>query len=325
VRTGEIIAMASIPDYDPNDPHQALDKTRINRLTTGVFEMGSTFKALTLAMALDSGKVTLGSSFDARVPLRYGRFTIHDYHAQKRILTVPEIFTYSSNIGTARMALQIGVPAHQAFLKKLGQLDRLRTELPESAEPLVPKHWGELNTVTIAFGHGLSVAPLQAVMGISALVNGGKLIPPTFLKRTQEEADALAKRVIKPETSDKMRYLMRLNAEVGSAKKADVPGFYVGGKTGTSEKVVGGRYSKTKLLTSFTAILPADQPRYMVLIMLDEPQPLPETHGYATSGWNAAPVAANVVTRIALPLGIEPRFDLPPSAQQILQATSSIR
>ncbi|HVX99566.1 MAG TPA: penicillin-binding protein 2 [Pseudorhodoplanes sp.] len=325
VRTGEIIAMVSIPDYDPNDPRQALDKTRINRLTTGVFEMGSTFKALTLAMALDSGKVTLGSSFDARMPLRYGKFTIHDYHAQKRVLTVPEIFTYSSNIGTARMALQIGVQGHQAFLKKLGQLDRLRTELPESAEPLVPRHWGELNTVTIAFGHGLSVAPLQAVMGISALVNGGKLIPPTFLKRTQEEADALATRVIKPETSDKMRYLMRLNAEVGSAKKADVPGFYVGGKTGTSEKVVGGRYSKTKLLTSFTAILPADQPRYLVLIMLDEPQPLPETHGYATSGWNAAPVAANVITRVALPLGIEPRFDVLPSAQQILQATSSIR
>jgi cell division protein FtsI (penicillin-binding protein 3) len=325
VRTGEIIAMVSIPDYDPNDPRQALDKTRINRLTTGVFEMGSTFKALTLAMALDSGKVTLGSSFDARMPLRYGKFTIHDYHAQKRVLTVPEIFTYSSNIGTARMALQIGVQGHQEFLKKLGQLDRLRTELPESAEPLVPRHWGELNTVTIAFGHGLSVAPLQAVMGISALVNGGKLIPPTFLKRTQEEAEALAKRVIKPETSDKMRYLMRLNAEVGSARKADVPGFYVGGKTGTSEKVVGGRYSKTKLLTSFTAILPADQPRYLVLIMLDEPQPLPETHGYATSGWNAAPVAANVITRVALPLGIEPRFDLLPSAQQILQATSSIR
>lgn len=325
VRTGEIVAMASLPDYDPNDPRQALDKTRINRLTTGVFEMGSTFKALTLAMALDSGKVSLGSTFDARVPLRYGKFDINDYHAQKRILTVPEIFTYSSNIGTARMALAIGVQGHQAFLKKLGQLDRLRTELPESAEPLLPRRWGELNTVTIAFGHGLSVAPLQAVMGISALMNGGKLIPPTFLKRTPQEADALAKRVIKAETGDKMRYLMRLNAEIGSAKKADVPGYYVGGKTGTSEKVVGGRYSKTRLLTSFTAVLPADDPRYLILVMLDEPQPLPETKGFATSGWNAAPVAANVVARVAPALGIEPRFDLPKAEQQILQVTSSIR
>ena len=217
--------MVSVPDYDPNNPRQANDPTRINRLTTGVFELGSTFKALTLAMALDSGKIDLNSSFDARVPLRYGKFNIHDYHAQRRVLTVPEIFTYSSNIGTARMALALGVEHHKWFLRKIGQLDRLRTELPESAEPLVPKRWGELNTVTIAFGHGLSVAPLQAVMAINALVNGGYLIPPTFMKRTEAEARALAVRVIKPETSDKMRYLMRLNAEKGTAKKADVEGY----------------------------------------------------------------------------------------------------
>jgi cell division protein FtsI (penicillin-binding protein 3) len=168
VNTGEIIAMVSEPDYDPNNPREANDPTRINRLTTGVYEMGSTFKALTIAMALDSGKATLNSTFDARQSLRYGKFEIHDYHAEHRVLTVPEIFTYSSNIGAARMALACGVEAHQAFLRKLGQLDRLRTELPESAEPLLPKHWGELNTVTIAFGHGMSVAPLQAVMGVAA-------------------------------------------------------------------------------------------------------------------------------------------------------------
>ena len=325
VRTGEIVAMVSLPDYDPNDPRQALDPTRINRLTTGVYELGSTFKALTVAMALDSGKITLGSSFDARNSLRYGKFNISDYHAQKRILTVPEIFTYSSNIGTARMALALGVQQHQAFLKKLGQLDRLRTELPESAEPLLPKRWGELNTVTIAFGHGLSVAPLQAVMGISALVNGGKLIPPTFRKRSEAEAGALAVQVIKPETSDRMRYLMRLNAEKGTATKANVAGFYVGGKTGTSEKVIGGRYSKSKLLTSFTAILPADNPRYLLLVMLDEPQGLPETHGYATSGWNTAPLTAAIIARIAPMLGIVPRFDLPTADKLILAATSSVR
>jgi cell division protein FtsI (penicillin-binding protein 3) len=291
---------------------------RINRLTTGVYELGSTFKALTLAMALDSGKVTLNSSFDARVPLRYGRFQIHDYHAQHRVLTVPEIFTYSSNIGTARIALAMGVEHHKWFLRKLGQLDRLRTELPESAEPLVPKRWGELNTVTIAFGHGLSVAPLQAVEGINALVNGGYLIPPTFMKRSKEEAMKLAKTVIKPETSVKMRYLMRLNAEIGTAREANVLGYYVGGKTGTSEKVVGGRYSKTKVLNTFTAILPADKPRYQLMIMLDEPQPLPETHGFSTSGWNAVPTAGKVIARIAPMLGIEPRFNLPPADQLIL-------
>ncbi|MGI8525647.1 MAG: peptidoglycan D,D-transpeptidase FtsI family protein [Pseudolabrys sp.] len=318
VRTGEIIAMVSEPDFDPNNPREANDPTRLNRLTTGVYEMGSTFKALTLAMALDSGKISLASSFDARVPLRYGKFEIHDFHAQKRVLTVPEIFTYSSNIGTARMALSLGVDYHKAFLKKLGQLDRLRTELPESAEPLVPKRWGELNTVTIAFGHGLSVAPLQAVMGISALVNGGMMIPPTFLKRSEAEAATLAHRVIKPETSDKMRYLMRLNVEKGTATRADVPGYYVGGKTGTSDKVVGGRYSKIKVLTSFTAILPADKPRYLLLVMLDEPQGSAETHGFTTSGWNAVPVGGAVVARVAPLLGLQPRFNLPAADQAIL-------
>jgi cell division protein FtsI (penicillin-binding protein 3) len=312
-----------VPDYDPNNPRQALDPTRINRLTTGVFEMGSTFKALTIAMALDSGKVTLKSAFDARVPLQYGKHIIHDFHPQNRVLTVPEIFTYSSNIGTARMALSIGVENHKAFLKKVGQLERLRTELPESAEPLVPKRWGELNTVTIAFGHGLSVAPLQAMMAISALMNGGNLIPPTFLKRSEEEALAVAKRVIKPETSEKMRYLMRLNVEKGTATRADVKGYYVGGKTGTSEKVVGGRYSKTKVLTAFTAVLPADRPRYTLLIMLDEPQPIAETHGFATSGWNAVPVGGSVVARIAPLLGLEPRYDLMPSEKLILASAGA--
>jgi cell division protein FtsI (penicillin-binding protein 3) len=318
VDTGEIVSMVSLPDYDPNSPKQANDPLRINRLTTGVFELGSTFKALTVAMALDSGKMNLNSTFDARGSLRYGRFNINDYKGKNRVLTVPEVFIYSSNIGTAKMALALGVEHHKWFLKKLGQLDRLRTELPESAEPLVPKRWGELNTVTIAFGHGLSVAPLQAVAGINALINGGLLIPPTFMKRTPEEARALAKQVVKPETSEKMRYLLRLNAEKGTATRAEVKGYYVGGKTGTSEKVVNGRYSRNKLLTTFTAIIPADKPRYQLLIMLDEPQGLPETHGYATSGWNAAPTAGKVIARIAPMLGIAPRMDLPPADQLIL-------
>ena len=323
VRTGEVISMVSVPDYNSNNPREALDPTRINRLTTGVFEMGSTFKALTVAMALNSGKITLKSSFDARGGLHYGKFTIHDFHPQNRVLTVPEIFTYSSNIGTARMALSLGVEHHKRFLKKMGQLDRMRTELPESAEPLVPRRWGELNTVTIAFGHGLSVAPLQAVAAIGALMNGGRLIPPTFLKRSEQEAMALATQVVKPETSDKMRYLMRLNVEKGTATKADVKGYYVGGKTGTSEKVVGGRYSKTKVLTAFTAVIPSDQPRYLLLIMLDEPQATPETHGYATSGWNAVPVGGAVIGRIAPLLGLEPRFELPTADKLILASAGS--
>ena len=321
VRTGEIVAMVSLPDFDPNNPKEAHDPDRINRLTTGVYEMGSTFKTLTLAMALDSGKATLNTLFDARGALRYGKFAIHDTHPLGRSITLSEVFTFSSNVGAARVALGQGVEAHKAFLKKLGQMDRLRTELPESASPIVPKRWGELNTITIAFGHGIAVAPLQAVMGINAMVNGGYLIPPTFLKRSEEDARAMAKKVIKPETSEKIRYLMRLNAEIGTAKSADVKGYYIGGKTGTSEKVVHGRYSKKQVLNSFTAIMPADNPQYQILIMLDEPKPLPETHGFITSGWNTVPTGGKVIARIAPLLGVVPRFDLPPSERLILAAS----
>ena len=317
VDTGEIVSMVSLPDYDPNKPGKSIDKMRLNRLTTGVFEMGSTFKALTVAMALDSGKINLNSSFDATAPLQYGSFTIHDFHPQRRVLTVPEVFIHSSNIGSARMALAVGVEGHKAFLRKMGQLDRLRTELPESAEPLAPKNWGELSTVTIAFGHGLSVAPLQSVMATAALVNGGLLIPPTFMKRSTGEARALAKQVIKPETSRQMRYLMRLNVEKGTAKRAEVEGFYVGGKTGTSEKVVNGRYAKDKVLTAFMGTFPADKPRYLLLVMLDEPKATPETHGYATSGYNAVPAAGKIIARIAPLLGLMPRQDLP-TAERLL-------
>ncbi|MCA3595011.1 MAG: penicillin-binding protein 2 [Methylobacterium sp.] len=313
VDTGEIITHVSLPDFDPNSPAEALKPEHVNRLQVGRYEMGSTFKALTTAMALDSGKVKLTSVFDASQPLRYGRFRIGDYKGKNRPLSVPEIFIFSSNIGTARMALAVGVEGHKAFLKKMGQLDRPRTELAEGLDPLVPARWGELNTMTISFGHGLAVAPLTAAIATAALVNGGRFIPATYLKRTPEEAAKLATQVIKPETSQMMRYVMRLNAEKGSASRADIPGYYVGGKTGTSEKVVRGRYSKNKVLTTFMAVMPSDKPRYLVMTMLDEPKGLPETHGYATSGWNAAPTTGRIIERIGPMLDIEPRFELPQS------------
>ncbi|MFZ3176706.1 MAG: penicillin-binding protein 2 [Methylovirgula sp.] len=311
VNTGEVVALASLPDFDPNNPVDALNPNCINRMTVGVYEMGSTFKALSVAMALDSGKVTLNSQIDARNSLRYGHFTIHDFHAQHRFLTVPEVFTYSSNIGAARMALMVGVPGHKAFLAKMGQLTRLRTELPESAEPLVPKNWGELNTMTIAFGQGLNVAPLQALMAVGALVNGGILIKPTFLKRSEEDAKRGAPRVVKPETSESLRYLMRLNAEVGSARKADVDGYFVGGKTGTADMIVHGRYVNDKVRTTFMAIVPSDKPRYLFFTMLDEPQGLPETSGYRTAAWNAGVITGKIIERVGPLLGIAPRFTPP--------------
>jgi len=314
VNTGEVIGLVSLPDFDPNNPVDALEKDRINRINVGVFEMGSTFKALTTAMALDSGRFNIHSTLDARGALRYGKFKIGDYHAKNRVMTVPEVFIYSSNIGTAKMALGVGVEAHKAFLRKAGQLDRLVTELPENALPIVPGRWGELNTITIAFGHGIAVAPLQALMAVGALVNGGMMIKPTFLKRSEEEAKAHAVRIIKPETSEAMRYVLRLNATKGSASSAAIAGFFVGGKTGTAEKVVNGRYSKTKNLTTFTAVYPMDKPRYVFLTILDEPAGLPETHGFSTSGWNAAPTTGNIIERVAPLLSVPPRFEPPANA-----------
>ena len=228
-------------------------------------------------------------------------------------MTVPEVFIHSSNIGTARMALGIGVEGHKAFLRKMGQLTRLTTELPENAEPIVPGRWGELNTVTIAFGHGLAVAPLQALMAVGALTNGGNLIKPTFLKRDAATALATAVPVIKPETSEAMRYVLRLNASnpAGSASAAAIAGFFVGGKTGTAEKVIYGRYSKNKNLTTFTAVLPADKPKYVFLTIMDEPQAISGTYGFSTAGWNAGPVTGDVIERVAPLLGVPPRFEPP--------------
>ena len=311
VNTGEVIALESLPDFDPNDPSDAQDPSKINRINVGVYEMGSTFKALSLAMALDSGKVTLGSHVDARESLRYGRFTIHDFHATHRMLTVPEVFTHSSNIGAARLALMVGVEGHKAFLKKMGQLDRLRTELPESAEPLVPKHWGLLNTMTIAFGQGLNVAPIQAVMAVCALVNGGTMMKPTFLPRTQEEADKAGHRVISEQTSESMRYLMRSNATHGSASFANIPGYYVGGKTGTADKIIHGHYSQNRVFNTFMAITPADKPKYLYLTIYDDPQALPEDHGYHTAAYNAGRVAGALIRRVEPLEGVPPRKEPP--------------
>lgn len=311
VRTGEVIALVSLPDFDPNVPTDALRPDRINRINVGVYEMGSVMKALTTAMALESGRFNINSRIDARGQLRFGRQTISDFRGQNRILTMPEVFVHSSNIATARMALELGTNHTREFMRKLGQLDRLRTELPENAAPLVPRRWGEINTATISFGHGMAVQPLQASMATAALLNGGYLIPPTFLVRTEEEAQERAQTVISRETSEAMRFVMRLNAERGSAARASVAGFFVGGKTGTAEKVVDGRYARDKRLNTFFAVAPADDPRYLFLTVLDEPQPLPETQGFATSGWNAAPTTGRIIERVAPMLNIQPRFEPP--------------
>lgn len=311
VHTGEVVAMVSLPDYNPNVPESSLDKTRINRLTAGVYELGSTFKAITFAMALDAGVTSLTSTYDARAPIKVGSFSIDDFHAKRRVLTMPEVFIYSSNIGTAKMALDVGLDGHKAFLAKLGFLKRLHTELPENAAPLVPRNWTRISSMTIGFGHGLSVSPFHLAAAGVSLVNGGNLITPTFLLRDAAVAATQAVRVIKPETSRILRDLMMLNVSDGTATKAGVQGYSVGGKTGSAEKVVNGRYAKNALLTSFLGMFPGNDPQYVVLVMLDEPKAAEGTHGYKTSGWNAVPTAGKIIERIAPILGIAPNSQTP--------------
>jgi cell division protein FtsI (penicillin-binding protein 3) len=306
-KTGEVVAMVSVPDYDPNNPYNAHDKDRLNRMSAGTYEMGSTIKSFTTAMALDSGLANLESRFDASRPLRIGRFTIKDFHGKGRVLTLPEVFIYSSNIGSAKEADMVGIEGHRAFLKRMGLLTRMRTELPEVATPTEPREWKKVNSITIAFGHGMSTTPLQTAVGAAALMNGGKLIQPTFLPRSEEEALSVAEQVVEEKTSADMRYLYRLNAEKGSGKRAEVPGFRVGGKTGTAEKVVNGRYSSDKRFNAFLAAFPMDDPQYIVLSIIDEPKP--EKPGMAaTSGLNAAPIVANIIRRSGALLGVKPEF-----------------
>ena len=307
VHTGEVLGMASLPDYDPNNPVNALEKDRLNRMSAGTFEMGSTFKTFTTAMALDEGKVTLHSKFDASKPIRIGGFTINDFHGKRRVLTVPEIFIFSSNIGTAKEADLVGTENHRAFLHKIGLLDKMVTEIPEVAKPSEPKEWKKLNSITISFGHGVSTTPLQTAMSAAALMNGGKLIQPTFLPRTREQADAVAVPVVKEQTSEAMRYLFRMNVEKGSGRQAAVPGYDVGGKTGTAEKVVRGRYSSDKRFNAFLSAFPIRDPKYVVLVILDEPK-AEKGKGGATAGSNAAPTVSAIIRRTAVFLGVKPDF-----------------
>ncbi|WP_421722837.1 peptidoglycan D,D-transpeptidase FtsI family protein [Bauldia sp.] len=304
--TGEVLAMASLPDYDPNEPADALKPDRLNRISAGAFELGSIFKSFTFAMALDSGTVTMNDSIDATKPIRVRGHTINDFHGKYRVLTVPEVFIYSSNIGSARMALAVGQEGQQAYLRRFGFFDKVATDLPEVARPIVPKKWSEVTAMTVAFGHSLAVTPLQVAVADAALVNGGKLIPPTFLPRGRAEADAVARQVVSPETSRHMRTLFAMNVEKGSGRRAAVPGYNVGGKTGTAEKVVDGRYSDDKRLNSFLATFPMDDPQYVVLVMLDEPKRAKDGGG-VTAGWNAAPTVSAIIRRSAALLGVKPR------------------
>jgi len=310
VRTGEVIGLVSLPDFDPNVPSSALKDGRMNRITAGTFELGSTFKSIAFAAALDSGKVTLRDSFDARFGVRFGRFTITDFHGQNRVLTLPEIYKYSSNVGAIHIVEALGKDAYRAFLTSLGFDDPLVTELPERARTNVPAKFSEITAATASFGHGLSITPLHMAAAMAALVNGGNYVVPTFYPRTVEEAGKRYRRVISEETSAKLRYLMRLNALDGSGTRMNkiASGYRAGGKTGTAEKVVDGRYAANTNLNTFAAAFPMDDPRYVLLVLVDEPKAENPQSG-TTAGWNAGEVVGRIIQRTAPMMGIAPNFD----------------
>lgn len=305
--TGEVVGMASLPDFDPNVPTASPETNRFNRVTKGVFEMGSTFKLFTVATALETGVTTIRGGYDATKPLRVARYTISDYHPEKRWLSVPEILVHSSNIGAAQMALDIGTPRQRQYLSRLGLLRPAEIELPERGVPLTPTPWREINTMTVAFGHGIAVTPLQLAAATGAVVDGGILRPTTLIAHDQPVA---GERVFSLQTSRQMRTMMRQVVREGTGARADVPGYLVGGKTGTSEKLVAGRYVRDKRVSSFVASFPMDQPRFVVLAMLDEPKGNKSTYNFATGGWVAAPVVAKVIRRMAPLYGLAPRQDI---------------
>lgn len=314
VTNGEILAMASAPTFNPNSTRTLTNEALFNRATLGVYEQGSTFKIFNTAMALDSGKISVASVFDATSPIKIDRFTINDDHAQRRPMNVAEIFKFSSNIGSAKMAVEVmGPEGQRAFFDKIGFLKPLTTQLPELAAPLWPRNWMRINTMTIAFGHGISVTPLHLVTGSAAMVNGGILYSPSLVKRTA--ASDKGRRVIQTKTSVSMRQLLRLNAVEGTGKNANLPGYEVGGKTGTAEKPAKGGYRQKALISSFVGMFPMNDPKFVILYSLDEPKGLPETGGYATAGWVAAPSVKVIVENIASLYGILPgdlKEGLPP-------------
>lgn len=305
IHTGEILAMVSLPDFDPNVAGSAGDESAFNRVTKGVYEMGSTFKLLTVAAALDAGVVDITGGYDATDPIRIARFVINDFHPEKRWLSVPEIIIHSSNIASAKMAQDIGIDQHRAYLERFGLLRKSEIELPEVGSPLYPRTWREINTMTIAFGHGIAVSPMQLVSAIASLANGGVLRSPTLLSRMANEA-VDGEQIIKPKTSALLRGLMRVNVTQGSGTKADAEGYMVGGKTGTADKLGARGYLDDKRIASFVAAFPIQDPRYVVFAMVDEPKGNKSTFGYATGGWVAAPVVGNVVAAIGPMLGISP-------------------
>ncbi len=303
VESGELLALVSLPAFDPKGPDRSTKEERFNRATLGTYELGSTFKPFTIAMALDQGIAGIEDSYDATKPIRVARHLIRDHRPENRWLTLPEILIHSSNIAAAKLAVDVGAERQQSFLDAFGMFRRMPLESSERGRPIVPRRWSKHTTMTVGFGHGLAVTPLHLIASYATLVNGGIAVTPTLLKR-EPSAHLAQRRVISAETSAIMRMLLYAVVSEGTGRKAAVPGYLVGGKTGTAEKAIDGVYKRDSMITNFVGVFPIDRPRYAVLTMMDEPKGTEETFGFATAGWTAAPVAGRVIKRIAPILGI---------------------
>jgi cell division protein FtsI (penicillin-binding protein 3) len=299
VHTGEVLAIASLAKDDVGDPSALRD-----RMTQDVYELGSIFKTFAFAQAVEEKLIRLDENFNVGKPYRLGRHSIRDSHRLGPILSAAMVFAESSNIGTAQIAERFTPQTQRAFLTRLGLLDPVQTELAKVASPLTPSRWARTETATISFGHGVSVTPLAFAAAAASVVNGGTRLRPTFLRQTAAQN---GDRVLTPEASATMRQLLRLVVTQGTGGKAEVPGYMVGGKTGTAEKPSGRGYAAHRLISSFCGVFPMDAPRYLVFVMFDEPKGTKATGGYATAGYVAAPATGEIIARIAPLLGVERR------------------
>lgn len=306
-KNGEVLALVSLPDFDPHDVGSATERQRFNQVTLGAYEMGSTFKVATLAMGLDGKHVELNDVFNTDSTIMIGKKKISNYRGKGGLMTVPEILMYSSNIGSAQVAMKVGISNQRSYLKDFGLLSPVPIELPETAHPLYPpaKLWSQASLITISYGHGIAVTPLHVAQVMGAIVNG-KLVRPTLLK-TFEDKIADAPQVLSEKSVEMMRKLLRLVVIDGYGKKANVEGYFVGGKTGTAEKLSGRTYTKNANLASFMGAFPMHDPEYVVVVLIDEALPNKENGGFTTGGMLAAPVAGRIIERIAPILSVKPR------------------
>jgi len=316
VHTGEIISMVSLPDFDPNKRPQVLltgdqsDSPLFNRAMQGVYELGSTFKIFAVAQAMELGLINPETMINTKGPLQWGKFRIRDFHDYGAQLSATDVIVQSSNIGTARIAMQIGAERQQEFLRSLGFMEATPVELQEapSGAPLLPRNWSELSTMTISYGHGLSSSPLHLATAYSSLLNGGTRVYPTLLHRENRQTGP---RIVRAEISERSRDMLRQVVSRGTASFGEVEGYEVGGKTGTADKPKenGGGYYKDKVIATFASVFPANDPQYVLIVTFDEPSENSGSEPRRTAGWTAVPVAAEMIRRVAPLLGLRPQVD----------------